>query len=248
MRILIMMMTILALVPASLSGQEVRGRVVDDATERPIAGARMELLRPSGELVATFLSDTNGKFTLRAPREGNFTVRGSAPGYMVSRGQQVTLLSLDTLRIEFRLSPDAVLLTPIVVEVDRPMAVPARLIPYYERRDWYGRMGRGRFFDTEELENWKGLRITSLLRDVGRLHFVPVPYGRAGEYVLSDRRDSRCSVTVYIDGVRDRGIGTVRELELSVIMSQIAAVEVYRRSEVPADFDPACGVVAIWLH
>lgn len=65
---------------SSLAAQGVRGAVVDEATQRPISGAIVGLVDSAGREVASTLSGETGRFALRAPTPGTYTLRSRRIG------------------------------------------------------------------------------------------------------------------------------------------------------------------------
>jgi hypothetical protein len=77
------LVTILSLMLSAtpLSGQIVRGIVVDEGTQAPVEGAMVVLLRPDGTVVYQVLSDENGGFIVDAGDNGTYVVRIDRIGY-----------------------------------------------------------------------------------------------------------------------------------------------------------------------
>ncbi len=67
--------------PAVLTGQTVRGRVVDATTGRPLIGALIDLRDGSGRVLQSTLTPASGIFVLTAPAPGTYLYRAAAIGY-----------------------------------------------------------------------------------------------------------------------------------------------------------------------
>jgi hypothetical protein len=230
MRSLLAALALLLIAPADSSAQWLRGRVLDDASGLPIAGARLDLIASRGGIVATAISDEAGDFFVKAPLSDIYRLHAQAFGYGAATGHPITLLAVDTMQIEFRLAVEAVLLAPIVVKSKRFAQVPYNLIPFYERRQTYGALGLGRFFDASQVREYNGLPITSLLEQRGGVRFE-----RRGNHdnVMVGR--TNCPLVVFLDGVEAREVKTARDLESLVPTSAIGAVEVYTNT-MPIEF------------
>jgi hypothetical protein len=108
--------TIAAMVvgPAAASAQVIRGLLIDDGTNRGIEGGRMSLML--GErVVDRMLSDSTGAFLLTAPEDGMYGVAVERIGYRATRSTLLNLEVGDTLTVEYRILPEAMLLEPMLV-------------------------------------------------------------------------------------------------------------------------------------
>lgn len=71
---------ILLALPGQLSGQVVRGQLLNGETGLPLEGAMMILQEDSRE-AAMFLTNAAGRFMIRAPGPGSYTVRADRIGH-----------------------------------------------------------------------------------------------------------------------------------------------------------------------
>ena len=100
--------------PAPAHAQVIKGRLIDDETDRGIAGGTMSLML--GErVVDRILSDSTGAFLLQAPTAGTYGVAVQSVGYRQTRSSLLDLELGDTLTVEYRLLPEAILLEPMLV-------------------------------------------------------------------------------------------------------------------------------------
>ena len=104
---------------APLQAQTVVGRVLDDARNAPVAGARIRLLDTDGDARGEAASDNAGTFTLTPPEAGDYYLELTRIGY---RRVLTPLLSfsdaVEPVRLEIMMSPAPVGLEGLSVEVD----------------------------------------------------------------------------------------------------------------------------------
>ena len=74
-RLLLALLAALAVTPAAARAQVVVGQVVDAADGAPLASAVVTLLDTARTRVGGVLTDSAGRFTLRAPAAGTWLVR-----------------------------------------------------------------------------------------------------------------------------------------------------------------------------
>ena len=96
------------------SAQAIRGVVVDDLSLTQVPSALVRLVR-NGEAGAAILTDDHGAFFLSVPEAGQYRLQVSGLGYETALSQVVEVERGDTLSVEFRVRPDAVVLDPITV-------------------------------------------------------------------------------------------------------------------------------------
>jgi len=94
----------LLLLPASLQGQTIRGRVLDQSGQ-PLVGALIELREPAGRSIKIVLTASSGGFQLDAPTPGRYLYRVAAIGFQPQPLRPIDVPA-DGLRI-----PDIVLAT-----------------------------------------------------------------------------------------------------------------------------------------
>ena len=96
--------------PAMAHAQVVRGRLVDQASGRPLEGAMIVLTGPGGD-VASVLSDALGRFSVRAPEAGTFALRADRIGHASTTLEPFPLGVGDTLEVRM-----AALVSPVALE------------------------------------------------------------------------------------------------------------------------------------
>lgn len=239
----------LLLAAASASAQHVEGRVVDDATGEPIAGATVALLHNGRESVARTVSGADGSFQLPVTIPGRFAVRVERLGYQATRSGEMTVTPDDIVRVEIRMAAGTVLLAPLtVVAASRPVTRNPGIagFEYRQRRGW------GRYVGPEEIARRAGWQASDLLQTVpfvqvrGTYDRVVTLRPRSGGVIGG----GRCVPTFYVDGLPMMQM----PVDDAVGGREIAGIEVYHSpSEAPLEFPPrdfnrTCGVIVIWTR
>lgn len=132
------------LAPAEVSGQVIRGRLIDDSNEAPVGGATIIVL--VGEVrVSQVLTGDDGSFLISLEAWGTYQLEATRIGYETTRSQPLLVEPSDTVTVDFRVLPDAVLLQPLVVTA---------------------RSSRGREVFNRRMESWdQGIFITPEMVD-----------------------------------------------------------------------------------
>ena len=234
----ILAMLIVAATPAG--AQTVAGRLLDAATGQPIASGTLALLNTDSTVATSVATDTAGNFSLRAPGKGSYHLRGEHIGYRTAVTAPLELEADDTLRVEFRLSVEAVALNPItVMGYSRRPSGP--LGGFYERAR---RRAFGNFITRDDIEDRKPIQTTDLLRTIPGIQLTPSRFG--ARYNVRMRG---CVPRVYLDGIPIRMAGlTIDDL---VHPNELEGIEVYRSAaEVPGEFasPSGCGAIGLWTR
>lgn len=237
----------------------ISGRVLDDATGLPVAGARVSLLTTRGERVSRGLTDSLGHFHIRVPRAAGFHLRADRVGFRQATSAVLTVMPDDTVRVELRMSARSVLLAPLtVVAASRQVVRDHHLAGFEWRRD---KQAWGRFLGPDEIKPLNPFHASDILQHVP---FVRVETVHGSEGSVFDRvvtlpvrmatttSGSRCVPNLYVDGW-PVAMSTGLTLDQLVRGSSVAAVEVYESpvtapGEFPARFNPFCGVIVIWTQ
>jgi hypothetical protein len=214
--------------------------LLDASTGQPLVSGTLALLTADSTVATQALTDSAGNFVLRAPAKGSYHLRGERIGYRTAVTPPLELESDDTLRVEFRLSVDAVELNPItVMSYSRRPSGP--LGGFYERAR---RRAFGSFITREDIEQRHPIQTTDLLRTIPGVQLTPSRFG--GRYNVRMRG---CVPRVYLDGVVIRMAGlTIDDL---VHPNELEGIEVYRSAaEVPGEFTSfgGCGAIALWTR
>jgi len=267
----------LAILPVSARAQTLRGTVLDDATNQPIAGVRIVLLSQDGDSLSTFVA-RDGRFRVELPAMGRYRVRTQRLGYLVTETGTFDVAPGEEITITVRMGVDALPLEPLRVEVHTPIPLAPQLVDFHARR----RTGFGRFITREDIEGRPNATVAELLRSVAGVRLsetgIGVPIIELSRSLTRPPRPRRrsgtpptpaeeflqqndCPVTLMVDGVvlspkmmEDAGlmIDSYR-IFFSVHSSDIEGIEIYRGlAELPGAFATPeaqrCGLVAIWLR
>ncbi len=94
--------------------QSVRGELIDEATGRPIDAAFVILLDAQHVRRAGSLTDSSGRFVLRAPAPGRYTLRADRIGYRSTESPALDLVADQILQFTMRVSVE-----PLRLEIER---------------------------------------------------------------------------------------------------------------------------------
>jgi hypothetical protein len=241
----------LALVPLSARAQTrpqasqlIYGRIVDDATRQPISQVAIDLLDVDGRRVQTVLSDSTGRFRFAPFAEGEYRLRAARIGYRTGESRSFRVLAGESINFDFYLSTTAVLLAPIEVKAStRAWAeryASAELLPFYERKEFFEKLGAGKFFTRAQVREYEGLPLTALLTTVAGVHMS----GGNGVQMRGN-----CPPQFYLNGMPFRlDIGD--NIDNLFSLADIEAIEVYKgAAQLPAEFGGttgACGAIVLW--
>jgi hypothetical protein len=218
---------VLLLLPVTVQGQVIHGRVIHDATSAPLDLVTMELLDAAGERRGGVVTDTLGRFSVRVPEPGSYRVRLRRIGFADVVTDPVRVVTGEQVELELRMSVTVVPLEPLRV-VGREEYVPGRLREYYERAGLSRRMGRGRVFMRDDLERMHFAQPSAILT-----HLPP----RGG-----------CRPAILLDGLP---VSSVQELDAVVYMAALEGVELYSGpSQMPQEYSNRgyCAVALFWTR
>lgn len=105
----------------------VRGRVVEELSERPVAAAEVLLADEAGVVMATTVTDPKGFFALAAPRAGVAFLQVLAEGFEPLLSSPLSLGSEGVLDADVQLIPRVVEIAGLTVTVDALEETRARL-------------------------------------------------------------------------------------------------------------------------
>lgn len=226
--------------PSGAAGQTVRGILLDDATGQVLDSGLVALLADSVQ-VAGVRTDSAGQFVLTAPDAGSYCLRAERFGYRPATSTALRLTGGDTLRVEFLLSTEVVLLDPVVVRARaRRIGLPR---DFYERAE---RGGFGRFMVREEIEAEHAVQTTHLLWRFPGVRLLPNPRGGGNTILLR----GNCAPAVFLDGVRVHLYGMT--VDALVRPGELEGIEVYGSvAEVPVEcggLRTGCGAILFWTR
>jgi hypothetical protein len=226
----------------AVHAQAILGHVRDAATNTPVAVASLWLLDGKQTEVVSITSDTTGRFRLRAPRPGPYTLRVHALGYTPFESETLQLDNRVELQLEIRLSASALAVEPLRVVGRRNYANAGRLAEFHARAEWVRKTGFGDVYTRADIER---INAPTVERLIGNSLVFVRPDGRVVSRNL-------CELEIFLDGqpipqaARPRGGLTVDGLTSP---EQIEGVEIYRTGmDVPPEFlqQTPCGAVLIW--
>lgn len=232
------------LLPAAAAGQQVQGRVIDDAEETPVAGATVALEDSTGRVIRRVVVDDQGTFWIWHTEAGDFRLSAKRIGYATVAAQPVRLDSAHVVEVEIRMRPRAVPVEPLRV-------VARREIEPFTPDEFYDRMSRledrGSFLTREDIED-SGARLPSLA-----VAWVPgtwvQPSGRSAfsNTINLVSYGEICTPKVFLNG---RELPDWATLDDFVLVDRIEGIEIYRGHFVPdtyANFDAwGCGMILVW--
>jgi hypothetical protein len=242
----------LFVLPASAQAQSLRGTVVDDTTEEPVAGAMVTLFVRDFPLVHS-RTDSAGAFLAIPGRAGPFIVRVTHPHYTPIDSLELSAHNGELVTVAIRLGRTVVPLEPLVVTARSE----SRLGGFEERR----RNARfGTFIERSQIQLRPGARTTDLLRAIPSVYVdvpgrgVENPRATVSEFAPRSARLSMrstvgtCEPAIYLDGVR------VQQFEDSSVddflrPDMIEGIEIYPAAAgAPSEFsDPTgCGSIVFW--
>lgn len=101
------------------TAQVVRGRVLEEGSGTPLAGAMIVLTDAAGDQAGRILTDDLGRFTLRAPRDGAYTLRADRIGYASVTSAPLELAAGAAAFHDMVVPVEAIALANITVEGER---------------------------------------------------------------------------------------------------------------------------------
>jgi hypothetical protein len=226
--------------PAAASAQAVQGRLIAAETQAPVRGGTVHLIGADSQAVGLALTDAEGRFTLQAPRPGQYWMMARAPGYETSE-TDLFPVGAQGMRLRFVIHrPPVVLDTVTAVGIS-----PAD-------RWWYGgfheRMARnvsGRFITAEEIERWHYIEVADALRSIPSLEVVYTPRGTRVRLRNPVSLSGACLTMMYLNGMR-----VDADAINTLSAADVEGIEVYTRGDAPAEYNSsmgaACGVVVVW--
>ena len=258
---------------APATAQTISGVLRDMESGAPVAGADVTVSFDGGQRLGTIVTDSAGRFVVRAWRAGNFRLDVDHLAYQ-SRSVMVAAALGERVEIVIPLHASAAVLDTIEVRARvRPQLAESGLAGFEERRRWGELLGIGRFLGPQQLAGSGSME--TVLGNVPGLRLENHPMCNGVKMVVSGRsfmslrnligRAGRCSdmtpqkeaelgicrVSFIVDGVPARLSGSERIDDL-VLASLVAGIEVYRTpAELPAEYSGSnsrCGVVAIWTE
>ncbi len=255
----------LAVLPAPLPAQAVRGFVVSGTPMAPVAGVFVLLVDTAGTVSRAGVSDSTGAYALLAPVAGIYTLQVQSGGYGPFLSDPFPLPRGQTLQLDLHV-PRRIYTLPAVTIAGEAGAPAGVLSGFYERLD----RGWGIFFTRDEIQKRGARRISDLLHglpdvrvirrsdiestvrfgtELARVNVGPLSLGEDGAHQIVGDSPLRCSPLLYVDGIK---FGRADEVLDQVGPTDIEGIEIYRRAtEVPPEFGglyARCGVILVWTR
>jgi hypothetical protein len=202
----------------SLAAQTLRGRLLDDNTERPIEAAFVILMDDDDTRRDSVFTDSTGAFLFRTPKPGHYRVTARRVGYERTTTPALKLKRGETMMVDFLIGAAVTKLAPVKVTARRGGRVQGREVGdfgarYVSREDIRPRMRGARHFgDLLRWQNIPGLRISER---------------SWGELCVTMARSSAGCMDVYLDGSPMSGAHALNPLSIDrmvVILPQEAMV------------------------
>lgn len=118
MKIPALLLIVLALVPSIAESQVVRGQLLNGGTGLPLEGAMIVLQGPTGE-AGGVLSNAAGRFFIRAPEAGTFSLRADRIGHASTISDAFTLAMGDTVDVSMVAEVQAIQLERLEISGER---------------------------------------------------------------------------------------------------------------------------------
>ncbi|HEX8692039.1 MAG TPA: carboxypeptidase regulatory-like domain-containing protein [Longimicrobium sp.] len=139
MRCALLLAALALLLPRAAAAQVVRGEVVERGSGRPVAAALVVLLDAGGARRGAALTGQDGRFELRAPSAGTYTLRAERVGYRSIASPPLALAAGQTLEYRLESGAEAVTLEGITARGTRrcrprPGAAQATAVLWEEAR------------------------------------------------------------------------------------------------------------------
>lgn len=243
--------------PGPLFSQvRLRGRVVDDATEHPLEGARVLLLNRYNRVLDYQVTDEEGRFGFK-PHNGNrLRLEAKAVGYRPTVTSVLWMVqNSDSASLEIRLAPHVVLLAPVEIVA---MSVP-KVSAVLENVMFRRAKGLGVQITRQDIEQRQPQQVSDMLLGLPGVYAARQGSGVSGRRIYMGRAlpgigGGECPVQIFLDGMqatREAAGGDVQVDEL-VSPLDVEVIEVFRGlGTVPPEFMnryARCGVIAIWTR
>jgi hypothetical protein len=259
------LLCLFAVVPVALGATAghaqvyLNGRVLEDASEQPVAEATVILQDGRGRDLQRQITDAEGNFVFVVTGKGPVRLRAERIGYRRATTAPFHFEDYTVFSVEVRLDVSAVLLAPLTI-VARSRSGPSPTLAGFERRR---EVGHGWFLSREDIVRRNASRATDLLTSAPGV-WLQNPRGGSRRAVYMDRSGARCPAQLFIDGFhvnrpmgglpgrRGQNASDTIFLDELVHPDAIEGIEVYQGlGRLPSDFvtrENVCGVVAIWTR
>ncbi|HUF51849.1 MAG TPA: TonB-dependent receptor [Longimicrobiales bacterium] len=233
---------------SQVAAQIVKGRVVIDGTETPLADVSVRLRASNGRIVASTMTSSTGEFRLHASRLGAVTLIAERIGLQTVTTAEIQVDISQAIEVEIGMSETAVVLEPLTVRA-REYADIGPLSGYFERMQRAEKLGFGTVISRDEIQARDALDVADLLREIPRVSIVQ-QRNRDSHVVFRGGARGTCVPKIYVNGVfANRGGPAI--VDEMVRPNELEGVEVYRGlSEMPGEYydETHCGVILLWTR
>jgi len=112
--------------PVASAAQTVIGHTLDSATRAPVRGVFVVLMDDTGRRLSGVLSDETGRFVLRAPSAGSYTLQASLIGYRNTATPAFTVTADQSITVEIPIEVQALQFAAIEIRGSRQCRVDPR--------------------------------------------------------------------------------------------------------------------------
>jgi hypothetical protein len=218
LRILALLAAGLAVPTGHLAAQTLTGRVVQEGSETPVAGAVVSLLDRDGSRRAATTADTVGRFVLTPPEAGEYIIEVTQFGYTTTRSPLFKMEIFGQAALDMMLTPEPLGLEGLEVEVER------------EAREQLGVLGMTpavlgkRWIDRADIEKMPGIpdmRGALRSQNVSGLSLPRNPHALCLNFV----RGEGCALTVL------NGVPIGADQALDIDPNDVAAIAILTPDE-----------------
>lgn len=231
---------------------KLEGRVIDNDTEAPITGASVTISAPDGDVIGQVVTDNAGVFRFALQEHGGIQLQAMRLGYQHNITPVLWTDGHDSINVEIRLDPEAILIAPLEVTAWSRRVQPSPVLADFRHRQ---ELGLGHFITREDIERIQPVLVTDLLARVPGVTLASNGSGlRRGVFMSRAIRavGRSCPAQVFVDGMLLNTGGGPAIVDDAVTPGGVEGIEVYNGlGTVPAPFlnpDSRCGVIAIWTR
>ena len=227
-------------------GQVVEGRLFDNETRGSVINGNVALRDTMGAVVARTATDAEGRFTLRAPEAGTYSILAVGLGYRSTPTGPIEVRMGAATTLEIFLLPKPLQLDPLVVTAER-IRTELQRQGFYQRKE----KGYGYFLSPEDLRMRPPINELEVIRRAPFIYLDPQYLG-SEQRIIMRAFGRQCVPILYVDGVeRQWWPGRAGVVQDWVNFADIIAVEVFRgQGEIPQElvigWDNTCGLVQVW--
>jgi hypothetical protein len=236
------------------------GRVIEDASQLPVAGVNVQLQTDRGRTLERGVTDAMGRFHFVSTTTTPVRIHAARAGYQATTTPVMRLDGFMTFQVEVRMDVDVVPLAPLEVVARYRMSVGPTLAGFEHRRQG----GMGIFLTREQIEQRSQGEVTDILATLPGVWLQRSATGN--RRIVHMARALQCPAQIFVDGfhVNRSGRQAPGRMGRSTAMTDafpiddlvkpgtVHGIEVYQGvSNIPAEFrtaDAECGVVAIWTR